>query len=241
MFLSLAILPIALAAGLLTLWEAVLCSPEERVSLRYWDWGTRIGTAAIGWGIPVLLVGLLGRLNLPSVWRWNFQNHAAFYDHYTRTYWKWLLANPIELVFAVGAPVILAAVIGFRKSVAAGWRRRAMGPYWCLTATWLVLWLSGKNMGEAARLWLIFMPWPVWLAAGFFAPRSDAHGGGQPSMRTAAVLILVQMAVAIGTVTRLTGFDFPNVPEGQGVSVREKLPDGPFASLAPDSIRAIPR
>jgi methylthioxylose transferase len=241
MFLSLAILPIALAAGLLTLWEAVLCSPEERVSLRYWDWGTRIGTAAIGWGIPVLLVGLLGRLNLPSVWRWNFQNHAAFYDHYTRTYWKWLLANPIELVFAVGAPVILAAVIGFRKSVAAGWRRRAMGPYWCLTATWLVLWLSGKNMGEAARLWLSFMPWPVWLAAGFFAPRSDADSGGQFSTRTAALLFLVQMAVAIGTVTRVTGFDFPNVPEGQGVSVRERLPDGPFSSITPHSIHAIPR
>ena len=47
-----------------------------------------------------------------------------------------------------------------------------MGPYWCLTATWLVLWLSGKNMGEAARLWLLFMPWPVWLAAGYFAARS---------------------------------------------------------------------
>ena len=35
---------------------------------------------------------------------WNFRNHAAFYDHYTRTYWKWLLVNPIELIFAVGAP-----------------------------------------------------------------------------------------------------------------------------------------
>jgi methylthioxylose transferase len=241
MFLSLAILPVALAAGLLTLWESVLCSPQERASLRYRDWGTRIGAAATGWGIPVLLVGLLGRVNLLSVWRLNFQNHAAFYDHYTRTYWKWLLANPIELVFAVGAPVILAAVIGFRKSVASGWRQRAMGPYWCLTVTWLVLWLSGKNMGEAARLWLIFMPWPVWLAAGFFTPRSDAAGGGSSPTRTVVLLFLVQMAVAVGTVTRVTGFDFPNVPEGQAVSVRERLPDSRFASIAPDSIRAIPR
>ena len=49
------------------------------------------------------------------------------------------------------------------------------------------------------------------------------------------------MVVAIGTVTRVTGFDFPNVPEAQGVSMRESLPDGRFASAAPDAIRAIPR
>jgi hypothetical protein len=105
-----------------------------------------------------------------------------------------------------------------------------------------VLWLSGKNMGEAARLWLVFMPWPVWLAAGFFAPRSDAAGGsGTHSARIAAVLFVVQMAVSIGTVTRVTGFDFPNVPEAQSVSVRERVPDGRIASVAPDSNRTIPR
>jgi len=239
MFLSLAVLPIALAAGLLTLWEAVICTPGERTALGPRDWVARLAAVAVGWGLPVLLLWLIGRINLLSVWQWNYRNHAAFYAHYARTYWKWLLVNPIEFGFAVGAPAIVAAAIGFRSVLAAGWRRRAMGPSWCLTATWLVLWLSGKNMGEAARLWLIVMPWPVWLAAGFFVPRSDAASGNRSVPTRAAVLLLVvQMIVSIGTVTRVTGFDFPNLPAGQGVAVREVLPSGRLASVAADSILA---
>ena len=73
----------------------------------------------------------------------------------------------------------------------------------------------GKNMGEAARLWLVLMPWPVWLAARFFvrdpslAAPADAK---QFSSRRAAALLLIQMAVCFGTVTRVTGFDFPTAP-----------------------------
>jgi hypothetical protein len=242
MFLSLAILPIALAAGLLTLWEAVLCIPQERTALRCRDWVARLGAAAIGWCLPVVLLWLIGRINLLSVWQWNYRNHAAFYAHYARTYWKWLLVNPIEFGFAVGAPTIAAAAIGFRSVLAAGWRRRAMGPYWCLTATWLVLWLSGKNMGEAARLWLVVMPWPVLLAAGFFAPRTDTASGGRSiPTRAAVVLLVIQMAVSFGTVTRVTGFDFPNLPAGQNVSMREPLPSGRLPSVPADSIQAFRR
>ena len=132
------------------------------------DWVARIGAAAIGWAIPVGSVAL-GRVNLLRVWSWNYRNHAGFYEHYTRTYWKWLLVNPIELAFALAAPLVLAAVLGIAfRELRAGWRRRAAGPYWCLTAVWVLLWLSGKNMGEAARLWLILMPWAVWLSAGYF-------------------------------------------------------------------------
>jgi hypothetical protein len=72
-----------------------------------------------------------------------------------------------------------------------------------------LLWLSGKNMGEAARLWLIIMPWPVWLAAGYFAaypetPQSAASG--RFLHRAALALLVVQMIVCLGTVTRVTGF-----------------------------------
>ncbi len=182
MFLSLAVLPIAVAAGLLTLWESVLCSPQER---------TAAAIPAIGppesarpppvGGFPSCSSGCSAASICCAVWHWNFRNHAAFYDHYTRTYWKWLLANPIELIFAVGC----AADRRRRDRLPKESSRQAggdaaMGPYWCLTATWLVLWLSGKNMGEAARLWLILMPWPVWLAAGFFAPRLR-RGRRQPT------------------------------------------------------------
>ena len=116
-----------------------------------------------------------------------------------------------------------------------------MGPYWCLTATWLVLWITGKNMGEAARLWLLFMPWPVWLAAGYFA--AGARGGTeQPPRpwRAAALLVAIQIVVAIGTVTRVTGFDFPVAPDAHGVTMRESLPPSQITSATPIAFGANP-
>jgi methylthioxylose transferase len=237
MCLSLAILPIAVAAALLTIWEALLCRPEERIPPQYAAWTIRVIAAAAGWSIPIVVLGLAARINLVAVWQWNLRNHAAFYAHFTRTYWKWLLVNPIETVFALGAPVAVVAVIGFRYRLSGGWRQRAMGPYWCLTATWLALWLTGKNLGEAARLWLIFMPWAVWLTAAFFVQRPTAGDQRGGDTRGAALLFLLQMAVAVGTVTRVTGFDFPVVPETKNVSVREELKVDTSASVAAETIR----
>jgi hypothetical protein len=208
MFLSLAVLPIVTAALLLTLWEAVLCWPQERLAIRARDWFVRIGAAALGWGLPILALAAFARINLLGVWNWNYHNHAGFYQHYSRTYWRWLIANPVELVFALGAPLALAAVLGTCLQLRSGWRRRAAGPVWCLTAVWILLWLSGKNMGEAARLWLIIMPWPVWLAAGYIAVTEPIQpgDGGRYLNRAALVLLALQMIVCLGTVTRVAGF-----------------------------------
>jgi hypothetical protein len=242
MCLSLAILPVALAALLLTVWEALVCSRDERVSPLYRAWGLRIAAAAAGWGIPIALLWMLARINLLAVWQWNLRNHAAFYDHFSRTYWKWLLVNPLETAFALGAPVVIAVIIAFRNRVSGGWRKRAMGPYWCLTATWALLWLTGKNMGEAARLWLIFMPWAIWLASGYFLRSSTPDDGHVSSVRRLAVLLFVfQMVVAIGTVTRVTGFDFPEVPDTKTVSVREELKVGRSPSLAANVVPSTQR
>jgi hypothetical protein len=208
MFLSLAILPIGAAAALLTIWEGALCAAPERSVARPRDWALRIGAAAIGWAIPIAVFALFFKLNLPRVWNWNYHNHAGFYHQFTRTYWRWLIVNPIELAFALGAPLALAAVLGIWSHLNRGWRKRAAGPAWCLTAVWLLLWLSGKNMGEAARLWLIVMPWAVWLAAGYL---SDARSprpneSGRLSNRAATLLLALQLIVCLGTVTRITGF-----------------------------------
>lgn len=208
MFMSLAVLPIGVAAWLLTLWEGALCEKTERPTLRMRDWAARIGAAFVGWAVPVALLALVG-LNLLGVWSWNYHNHAGFYQQNERTYTRWLVANPIELGFALGAPLALAAVLGIVCSIRAGWRRRAAGPAWCLTAVWLLLWLSGKNMGEAARLWLILMPWAAWLTAGYFAARVPAAQSAdeqRPPIRPALVLLGLQMLVCLGTVTRVTGF-----------------------------------
>ena len=104
MFLSLAILPIGAAAALLTIWEGMLCSRSERSVVALRDWALRIGAAAIGWAIPVVALAVFFKLNLLRVWSWNYHNHAGFYQQNVRTYWLWLIANPIEFAFALGTP-----------------------------------------------------------------------------------------------------------------------------------------
>jgi hypothetical protein len=152
-------------------------------------------------------------LNLPSVWAQNVTNHAAFYDHFTRTYWKWLLANPLEAALAAGAPLALAAVFG-------GVRSRATHLFPLVAATalvWGLLWISGKNSGEAARLWLLFQPWLV--VAASLALRDQRAVGFSPAERAAQsypaaktraawlALLTLQAIACIATVTRVDGFE----------------------------------
>lgn len=90
--------------------------------------------------------------NLPAIWWANQRNHARFYDEYHRTYWAWVLANPIELAIALGIPAAILAL----ASLAAP--RRIPPVVWAAAATLLLLTLSGRNLSEVARLWLPFFP-----------------------------------------------------------------------------------
>jgi hypothetical protein len=63
-------------------------------------------------------------------------------------------------------------------------------------------------MGEAARLWLIIMPWAVWLSAGYLTdpPSPQPNQNGRVSNRAAILLLVLQLIVCLATVTRVTGF-----------------------------------
>ena len=132
-----------------------------------------VAGAVAGFVVPTLLMGWFARVNLLSVWWLNYQNHAGFYEHYPRTYWKWLLVNPVELSFAAGGPVALMAVasVAVASVVSLGKERRSsLAPVaWLMLFVWGTLWLTGKNSGEAARLWIVFLPWLVWLAGPLLA------------------------------------------------------------------------
>src|SRR5207253_327112 len=94
-------------------------------------------------------------------------NHAGFYSHFPRTHWKWLLVNPVELTVAAGVPLTVLAI----WSIVGQWRRadvRQTGHIWAWLVALGLLWLSGKNMGEAARLWIFLMPFLVWSAGPLF-------------------------------------------------------------------------
>ena len=71
-----------------------------------------------------------------------------------RTYWKWLLYNPIEFVCFIGLPLVIWTMAGIRGRFA-----------WAWLITLLVLDVSGWVRAETGRIWLFLMPPAAMLAA----------------------------------------------------------------------------
>jgi hypothetical protein len=198
--------------------------------------GRRLAPAA-GWGalafaIPCLATWWFLKLNLLTVWWLNLKNHAGFYNQFPRSYWKWLLVNPIELAVAAGAPLSVLAL----WSIVGAWRRRDLPPFahvWAWLLTLGVLWLSGKNMGEAARLWILFMPSLVWFAGPLFEmpgfessvssqSKASSSRQAQPGAMFPAgeipnsfarygwsVALAAQLITTTAIVTQVAGFHYP--------------------------------
>lgn len=173
--------------------------------------------------MPAALIALGGvlsafgyyELNLLSIWSWNLSNHALFYDHNVRTWWKWLLVNPIELTLAVGVPIIALVKAGSWRLLREP-RRLLASPVVPITVVLTLLWLSGKNMGEAARLWILLMPWLAASTANAFGtpalPGMDAATSEPAALldgrRFWFTLLCLQVVVAGLTTLRVDGFHF---------------------------------
>jgi hypothetical protein len=204
MTLSLALLPVACLAGLLTAWYCWGCAPADR-----WPAPIRrltVGVIAGGCGfvIPTIALWAATGCNLISVWVRNYHNHAGFYLQYPRTYWKWLLVNPVELSFATGLPLTMLALAGVISTIRKP-RNGAAGPAVCCFVTWSLLWLSGKNMGEAARLWIFLMPWLIWTSAADWNA-ATASLTLRDQRRCWAWCWVSQAVATLATVSRVVGF-----------------------------------
>ncbi len=144
--------------------------------------------------------------NLFHVWRMNLANHAGFYSQSVRTWYAWFAVNPIELAMAVGLPMAAMAIVMLVQSMKGirFWSPKSLtnGRLFAIACalTWALLWLSGKNMGEAARLWCFLTPWCAMIAAQ--AVDSDAVN----TQKTWLVLLIAQLTVATITVGRVSGF-----------------------------------
>jgi len=198
--LSLAFLPVAaLGIGLAT-WTVARAEPGRRPWRRVLE--TSVGTLG-GLALPIAVCWGVYDLNLLTTWIANLGNHADFYNQpqHPRSYTAWLLLNPLELLLATGVPLALVAAAGLLHRFDSSDPRIA-APAWCCLAVWALLWLSGKNMGEAARLWLFLVPWTSWLAAPFLR--------ASPT-RTWLALLALQALLAIASVTRVSGFHFSSL------------------------------
>ncbi len=144
--------------------------------------------------------------SLLHVWQLNLGNHAAFYSQSPRSWSAWFAVNPIELAMAVGLPVAVISIVGIYQLVtvskASRGRRFNNGQMFTIACvlTWTLLWLSGKNMGEAARLWCFATPWFAIIAA------QTRGSDTAETNKTWLWLLIAQLIVATITVGRVSGF-----------------------------------
>ena len=201
---SLAFLPIFLAAALISIGSVVIQHPRVVDARKL----CCVASATVGFALPTAFLWFGLRVNLLSIWLWNYRNHANFYQQYSRTYWKWLLVNPLELGFAAGWPVAILALLGLVTLLCTKREvdRRQQIDLGVLAFVWGLLWLTGKNSGEAARLWLIFMPWLVWMASSQISRLSERASGLEGRQRSSLGILLFQFAVCLLTVSHINGF-----------------------------------
>ncbi len=233
MRMSLAMLPVAFLAAIWTLADCLFAESPDPLKTRAKQLAACVIAALGSFAALTGLAYLTSSLDLPSVWLQNLRNHAGFYEKYSRTYSAWLLVNPIELALAIGTPVFLFAVTNWLTSTKGCLRSgRSLASFrlWCLV-TLLILWLSGKNSGEAARLWIFLMPWLLWVCGR--EPEISAkivNGPGQTLPEYAGTpargwlaLMLLQAVVCTATVSRVDGFHFrTTVPVDAASEVIEK-------------------
>jgi hypothetical protein len=120
-----------------------------------------------------------------AIWSWNLHHHARFYGEFSRTYSLWLWVNPIELAIAIGLPTVVWCVAGLL------FPRTVPRSAWATLLVLVLVDLTGRNMGEVARLWMLFTP-ALLIAAGHGCYRL---GGGSVTLGTSAALVGLQTLV----------------------------------------------
>ncbi len=180
--------------------------------------------ALLGFVVPLSALSIWGTSNLMAIWIQNLKNHGMFYDHNTRTYLGWLALNPLEAAFALGIPLAGCVMMGLVQLLKRRGQIRthegtsiaiSQGLAWM--TVWSILWLSGKNMGEAARLWIFLAPWPVMTAMVGLSPVRSmvvALPGGAASLgetrhnRIWATFLVLQIVTCVWTMWSIDGFHF---------------------------------
>jgi len=152
-FYTMAFLPVGLMAGM-TIALTLAIGWRMRVLL--------ILATSVGFLAPILCGCAAAGANPFVIGMWNLHHHARFYDEYPRTYHLWLLANPVELAVAIGLPSAVWCLIGVSSP------RQVPISFWVTLSVLALVHWTGRNMGEVARLWMLFMPPLLTAAAAAF-------------------------------------------------------------------------
>ncbi len=186
-FFTLAFLPVGLIVGLLIALAPGLAIRHKAGAVVVVGAGFLLLTA-LGWAItgadPI------------TVWTWNLKNHARFYVEYPRTYLAWLVLNPVELAIALGLPAVTWCLLGL------GGLRTVPRVSVVAFAVLCLLDVIGRNMGEVARLWILYLPALLPAAGTGFVraggtPRTLAVSAGLLGLQTLALQSLIQVVYPV--------------------------------------------
>jgi hypothetical protein len=141
-----------------------------------------IGLTGVGFLAPTLLGWAVTGANPFLIWWENQSKHAGFYGENPRSYFPWLVMNPIELIVGLGlsasAWVVVAMVAG-----------KAPRASWFSMLVLVILTLTGRSLSEVGRLWLPFFP--MLLAAA--GPGQARVGGGSVTLAITILLMAAQV------------------------------------------------
>ncbi len=128
-----------------------------------------------------------------------FAHRQATTVEFPRTYWKWILMNPVEMAVFAGLALAIAALWA-----APAMRSPQSRPLRLFLLSWLivlvVLDVSGTVRAEVGRIWL-FLMWPLAFAAGERLSRAPKYATALP------LLVLMQLGQALAMRGYLTMYD----------------------------------
>lgn len=102
----------------------------------------------------VILWAALGLNFVSVVWAGLTAHREITVGEAQRTYWKWVVYNPVEFAAFLGIPLVIWAFAGLRGVFACAW-----------IGALLLLDISGLVRAEVGRIWLFLMPPAALLAA----------------------------------------------------------------------------
>jgi len=126
--------------------------------------------AVVGFLAPALALRLLTGYRSFAVWGVCYRMNALFNQESGRTFWKWVLYNPLDFFIFLGVPAATLCIWGLAGGIKSlrRWQKlkQASSLSLVLLACIVALDFSGKNLGEAGRLWLFLMPLAALSCAG---------------------------------------------------------------------------
>ncbi len=161
LFFTLAmVIPAALAALVIVIkWTREKELGRQLAHRRLW---AVVALALAGFFVPLVVLQLAAGYNSLAVWRVCLQSNALFNEASGRSAWKWTLYNPLDFLMFLGVSTALLCVWGLGSGMAklGSWQRlKQVGALpLSLLACLVLLNFSGKNLGEAGRLWLFLTP-----------------------------------------------------------------------------------